>query len=92
MRALKLPVLSYRAQAIIIVAVVAFWHWDMWVCRHYGDRAPVITIALFFALPIFTTVLSYLIVDTRMRSNKRADIWFYVGLVSGLVPWVSMVI
>jgi hypothetical protein len=92
MRALKLPTLSYRAQAWIILAVVGFWHWDLWICRHSGDRAPVITIALFFALPIFTTVLSYIIMDTRIRSGQKSNAWFYAGLLGGLVPWVSICI
>jgi hypothetical protein len=90
MRMLKVPTLSYRAQALIILAVVGFWYGDVWIWRHYGDRAPVICDALAFALPIFTAVLSYSVLDTRMQNRQRTNIWFYVGLLGGLVPWVSI--
>jgi hypothetical protein len=92
MRALKPEVLSYRSQAIIILAIVLLWYLDLWILRRPGDRAPVICEALAFALPILTPVLSYLILDTRMRKRQPGDIWFFVGLLGGLVPWVSICI
>jgi hypothetical protein len=92
MCALKLPTLSYRALALIILAIVGFWYGDLWICRRYGDRAPAICDALAFALPILTAVLSYIVLDTRMRNLQPSDVWFYVGLLGGLVPWVSICI
>ena len=92
MRTLKLPPLSYRAQAIFILAVVVCWYLDVWLLRHTGERTPAIFDVIAFALPILTPVLSYLVLDTRMRSRQPGDAWFYVGLLGGLVPWVSICI
>jgi len=92
MRTLKIGILSYRAQAFIILAIVGFWYLDLLILRRPGDRAPVVCDALAFALPILTAVLSYNILDTRMRKLQPSDIWFYVGLLGGLVPWVSICI
>ncbi len=92
MRALKIRLLSYRAQALIILAIVAFWYADVWILRRSGDRAPVICDALAFALPILTAVLSFNVLDTRMRNRQPSNIWFYVGLLGGLLPWVSICI
>ena len=85
--------LSYRTQALIILFIVAFWHVNLWITRRsHDDRAPVITFALFWALPLLSAVLSYIVLDTRMRDRQPSDVWFWVGLVGGVVPWVSMCI
>jgi hypothetical protein len=90
MRALKARNLSYRAQALITLAIVAFWYGDVWLLRRPGDRAPAICEALAFVLPIFTAALSYIILDTRMRNRQPSNVWFYVGFLAGLVPRVSI--
>jgi hypothetical protein len=92
MHTLKPGVLSYRAQAISVLAIVGFWYLDLWILRRPGDRAPVVCDALAFALPILTAALSYIVLDTRMRNRQPSNIWFYVGLLGGLVPWVSICI
>ena len=92
MRTLKLPTLSYRAQALIILVIVVFWYSDVWILRYAGDRAPAVCDVIAFALPILTPVLSYFVLDTRIRSRQPSDAWFYVGLLGGLVPWVSICI
>jgi hypothetical protein len=90
MRTLKLPTLSYRAQVLIILGIVGLWYLDIWILRHSGDRAPAVCDVIAFALPILTPVLSYLVLDTRIRRRQLGDAWFYVGLLGGLVPWVSI--
>jgi len=92
MRALKQSSLSYRTQALITLAIVALWHWDLWVCRRAGEVAPTIAQVLFFALPLLTAVLSYIALDTRMRDQQQNSVWFYIALLSGLVPWISICI
>jgi hypothetical protein len=87
---LKHGFLGYRAQALIILTVVVVWYWDRWICRRSGERTPAVAETLFFALPILTAVLSFIVLDTRMRDRQRCNWWFYVALLSGLVPWFSM--
>jgi hypothetical protein len=92
MNALKQGLLSYRSQALITLTVVVLWYWDVRICRRSGERAPAIAMILFFALPILTAVLSFVVLDSRIRDRQRSDWWFYVALLSGLVPLFSMFI
>ena len=88
MRDLPLPTIGVRAQAVVMLAFVGLWHVALLFVHRQRENAPILWQALLFVLPFVTSLLSLIMLESRIRYRQPCGWWVY--LVSGLgwVPWI----
>jgi hypothetical protein len=90
MRALMQTTIGVRTQAVSILALAAGWHWIMWFGRKAGENTAVIIQALFYLLPLLTTLLSLSLIGTRLSAHQPRGLWVYLAALVGLSPWLAL--
>ena len=80
--------IGLRVQAVIIVVLVGLWYLALLIKQQQGENAPVVVMGLFALLPLLTTLLALIVLETRIRYRERGPWWAYLSIFVGLVPWI----
>jgi hypothetical protein len=80
--------ISIRVQALTIFLLIAIWHGVLFGTRDQGENAPVLLQAVQMLLPLLTTLLVVIVLETRLRHHQRGPWWVYLSVPVGLLPWL----
>jgi hypothetical protein len=76
------------AQALSILLLVGAWVAIVLTVRPRGENAPVRLQGLLCLLPLLTTILGFVVVESRIRHREKGPWWVYFGAAFALVPWI----
>jgi amino acid transporter len=88
MSALRRKPIGLRVQAVSIFVLVALWHFALLINQQQGENALVLLQGCLFLLPLLTTLLALIVLETRIRHRERGPWWAYLSIFVGLVPWI----
>jgi hypothetical protein len=88
MRAFGNITIDIRVQAVTVYLLAAVWHGVLWLSHRSGANLAVVLEGLYFLLPLVTTLLAVIILESRVRHHQRCTWWVYMAVFVGLVPWI----
>lgn len=88
MRSLEKVTIDLRVQAVAIYILIVFWHCILFGVHRSGENLPAILLTLYFLLPLLTTLLALIVLDSRIRHRQRCPWWVYFAVPFGLIPWI----
>ena len=80
--------IGIRAQALSIVVLVGMWVPILLTVRREGGNAAVLWQGLVFLLPLLTTILAVVFLQSRIDHEEKGPWWVYFGAAFALVPWI----
>jgi len=80
--------IGLRVQAVSIFVLVGLWHFVLLINRQQRANTPVLLQGLVVLLPLLTTLLALIVLETRIRYRERGPWWAYFSIIVGLVPWM----
>lgn len=88
MRTIGQITIAIRFQAIAVYVLVLAWHGLLWLNHQWGENLSVVLEVLYLLLPLLTTLLALIILESRIRHHQRCNWWVYPAVLAGLTPWI----
>jgi hypothetical protein len=79
--------IGIRAQALSIVLLVGAWV-ILLTLRPRAENASVLWAGLLLLLPLLTSILGFVVLESRIDHEEKGPWWVYFGAAFALVPWI----
>ena len=88
MHSLGKVTVDVRIQAVAIYVLIVFWHCILLGVHRSGENLPAMLQTLYCLLPLLTTLLALIVLESRIRHRQRCAWWVYFAVPFGLIPWI----